>query len=73
MTSTLKTMPLHVRMNGHSEELDLRALNLRTNASDTELREALARRYDCTLAKLDTYVIVREPQAIIVRPVAFYG
>jgi len=64
---------LHVRFNGHSEELDLATLELQPGVSDVELRTALARRYDCTVAALEDYVIVREPQTIIVRPVAFYG
>ena len=41
--------------------------------TDAELRTALARRYDCAMADLEKYVIVREQQAIIVRPVAIYG
>jgi hypothetical protein len=69
----LNTTMLHVRFNGRSEDLDLRSLDLRANASDTELRTALARRYECSLDDLQQYVIVREPQAIIIRPIAFYG
>jgi hypothetical protein len=64
---------LHVRFNGRSEELDLATLELQPGLSDIELRTALARRYDCTVTDLEEYVIVREPQAIIVRPVAYYG
>lgn len=67
------TMPLHVRFNGRSEELDLAELELHPEASDTDIRAALARRYGRAAAELAEYVIVREPQAIIVRPVAFYG
>lgn len=70
----LSTAPLlHVRFEGRSEELDFATLALRPSASDAELRAALAKRYDRALSALDGYVIVREPQAIIVRPVAFYG
>jgi len=68
-----ETIRLHVRFNGRSEDLDLDTLGLGHNASDAELRAALARRYECPAGALDEYVIVREPQAIIVRPVAFYG
>lgn len=64
---------LHVRFNGRSEELDLATLELQPGVSDVELRTALARRYDCPVADLEDYVIVREPWVIIVRPVAFYG
>ena len=68
-----ETIRLHVRFNGRSEDLDLDTLGLGHNASDAELRAALARRYDCPADALDEYVIVREPQAIVVRPVAVYG
>ena len=67
------TMLLHVRFEGRSEELDLAALDLRPGATDAEVRTALAKRYERTAAELDDYVIVREPRAIIVRPVAIYG
>ena len=67
------TKLLHVRFNGYSEELALDTLALRPNASDAELRLALAKHYDCAVDALDDYVVVREPQAIIIRPVAFYG
>jgi len=66
-------MRLHVRFDGRSEDLDLETLGLRQGVSDTELRAALARRYDCPADALDEYVIVREPQAIVVRPIAVYG
>jgi hypothetical protein len=68
-----ETIRLHVRFNGRSEELDLDTLGLRPGANDAELRSALARRYDCPADALDEYVVVREPQAIVVRPVAVYG
>jgi hypothetical protein len=70
---TLTTQRLHVRFSGRSEELDLADLQLDANASDADLRRALARRYACSPRELDQYQIVREPQAIIVRPVAYYG
>jgi hypothetical protein len=73
MTLATETLRLHVRFNGRSEELDLDTLGLGPEASDGELRVALARRYACAEVELADYVIVREPQAIIVRPVAFYG
>lgn len=73
MTLVAETVRLHVRFEGRSEDLDMAELCLAPGASDTELRTALARRYDCAPAKLDDYVIVREPQAVIVRPIAFYG
>ena len=68
-----ETTLLHVRFAGRSEDLDLVALGLRPGVEDGALRAALARHYDCAPAELEDYVIVREPQAIIVRPLAFYG
>ncbi len=66
-------MRLHVRFDGRSEELPLADLDLRADADDAALRSALARRYQCPASALEGYVIVREPQAIIIRPLAFYG
>ena len=70
MTDTVR---LHVRFEGRSEDLDLDTLGLRYDTGDAELRAALARRYDRPADALDEYVIVREPQGIVVRPVAVYG
>lgn len=73
MVLTTESMRLHVRFNGRSEDLDLASLGLTANATDTQLIAALARHYDCAIADLASSVIIREPQAIIVRPIAFYG
>ena len=73
MLLTTETPRLHVRFNGRSEDLDLETLGLGYDAGDAEIRAALAGRYDCTVDDLSGYAIVREPQAIIVRPIAFYG
>jgi hypothetical protein len=64
---------VHVRFAGRSEDLSFQQLNLRPSATDDELKTALARWYDCAVADLADYVIVREPAAIIVRPLAIYG
>lgn len=73
MTLTADTVRLHVRFEGRSEDLALAALGLAPDAGDAELLAALARRYVRPAAALHGYVVVREPQAIIVRPEAFYG
>lgn len=70
---TADTLTLHVRFQGRSEDLTLKELELLPEAGDADLRAALARRYDVTPAALDGCVIVREKQAIIVRPIAYYG
>ena len=69
----LNSTHLHVRFDGHSDDIDLATLGLRPDARDAEIRSALARHYDCSAAQLNDYVIQREPQAIIVRPMAIYG
>jgi hypothetical protein len=73
MLLTTETFRLHVRFNGRSEDLDLATLGLCRTSSDSEVWAALARHYDCALVDFASSVIVREPQALIVRPVAFYG
>lgn len=73
MTLVAETTRLHVRFEGRSEDLDTAELRLLPTSSDAELIAALARRYDRAPGDFDGYVVVREPQAIIVRPVAFYG
>lgn len=70
---TIDTVPLHIRFSGRSEDLDLAALGLPADADDAALRAAIARRYEQPLAALADYVVVREKQAIIVRPAAFDG
>lgn len=69
----LQSERLHVRFNGRSEDLRLADLGLDRQASDAELIAALARRYGCAEAAFAEYLVVREPQALIVRPLAFYG
>ncbi len=64
---------MHVRFAGRSEDLDLVELNLGPQPSDEQICSTLAERYDSTVAVLKQYVIVREEQAIIVRPKAIYG
>jgi hypothetical protein len=73
MIETTALVRLHVRFDGRSEDMDLADLGLPANAGDAELRAALARRYERAPADLDEYVVTREPQAIIVRPIAYYG
>jgi hypothetical protein len=64
---------IHVRYSGQSDNFSRQQFNLRPDFTDDELREALAKRYDCGVANLSDYVIVREPSAIIIRPFAIYG
>ena len=67
------TTLLHDRFGGRSEELDLADLGLHAKASDAQVRAALAKRHVCRVADLHDYLVRREAEAIIVRPVAIYG
>jgi hypothetical protein len=69
----LESPTLHIRFAGRSEELCLADLELTSAASDSEILAALARRYGTPPHVLKEYLVVREPQALIVRPIAFYG
>ena len=64
---------VHVRVAGRSEELTLAALNVQADATDAQLKDALACHLDLSPAQLAHHVVVRTSQAIIVRPEAIYG
>ena len=64
---------VHVRFDGRSEELTLAMLDLASTASDVQIRQALTSHFDLPANYLDTHVIVRTNQAVIVRPEAMYG
>lgn len=64
---------VHVRFDGHSEELTLAMLDLTSNATDAQIRQALTSHFDLPDNYLDSHVLVRTSQAIIVRPEAIYG
>lgn len=64
---------VHVRVSGRSEELNLTALGLRGDATDAQLKIAVARHLDLPASILASHVVVRTSQAIIVRPEAIYG
>jgi hypothetical protein len=64
---------VHVRFDGRSEELTLAMLDLTSNATDTQIRQALTGHFDLPANYLDSHVVVRTSQAIIVRPEAIYG
>lgn len=64
---------VHIRVNGRSEELALADLSLQADATDAQIKNAVARHLDLPATSLASYVIVRTSQAIIVRPEAIYG
>lgn len=64
---------VHIRVEGRSVELPLATLDLRDDATDSQLRVAVCRQLDLPSAALAGHVIVRTNQAIIIRPEAIYG
>ena len=64
---------LHLRFDGRSDELSLAALGLTPQATDEQIKDALAAYLDCAPAALANHVIVRHQTAIVVRPEAIYG
>lgn len=63
---------IHVRYEGRSYDLALK--NLRANASDREIKDAVAREMDIAARELYNYVVDRRPNGqLIVRPEAVYG
>ncbi|MEI6042847.1 MAG: hypothetical protein WCS37_00525 [Chloroflexota bacterium] len=64
---------LHLRFEGRSEELNLDALNLSRDSSDEQIKQAVATHFDRPARNFENYVVVRNHEAIIVRPEAIYG
>lgn len=73
MLMTIAPARVHIRFEGRSEDLELAQLGLAPGASDAELIAAIARRYDRPAEALADYVVAREAEALIIRPVAYYG
>ena len=69
----LANRAVHIRINGRSTELTLAELNLQADATDAQIKQAVARHLDLPATSLASHVIVRTSQAIIVRPEAIYG
>jgi hypothetical protein len=65
---------VHVRVNGQSHDLEERVLDLRGNASEREIRDAVARHLDINRDQLDVLVLDRTPGGdLLLRPVAVFG
>jgi len=50
---------VHVRVSGRSEELNMAALGLQTDAADSQIKEAVVRSLDLPANSLADHVIVR--------------
>lgn len=70
---TANRIILHIRLDGRSEELYFDELNLHSEASDTQIVNAVAERFNISAASLASHVVVRTSRAIILRPEAIYG
>lgn len=64
---------IHVRFDGRSEELPAKGLDLTNTASDMDIKRRVASHFQLPASHLDNYVVVHNPQAIIIRPEAIYG
>ncbi|GHO85954.1 hypothetical protein [Dictyobacter formicarum] len=69
----LATTPVHIRVEGRSEEVQLAQLGVANMADDLQLKEAVVRYLDLPAHALASHVIVRTTGAIIIRPEALYG
>jgi hypothetical protein len=73
MTQLTQTQVVHVRFEGRSEELTLDILNLTAQSTDTQIKRAVAHYFERKSDYFNSFVVVRNSQAIIVRPEAIYG
>jgi hypothetical protein len=73
MTQLTQTQVVHVRFEGRSEELTLDTLNLTAQSTDTQIKRAVAHYFERSPDYFNSFVVVRNSQAIIVRPEAIYG
>jgi hypothetical protein len=64
---------LHLRKDGNTEYIELDKLNLSTNSTDAEIRQAVIRYKDLPAGSLDNDVIERLGNDLSVRPQASYG
>ncbi len=67
------TQMVHVRESGRSVEIAYALLDIAPNASDMQLKQAVAEHLELSVAKLSDHVVDRTGQAIVVRPEAVYG
>jgi len=67
------SLMVHVRVDGRSPEFPYALLDIAPTATDDQLKQAVAEHLEVPLARLSDHVVVREGQAIVVRPEAVYG
>ena len=65
---------VHIRFEGRSYDMNERQLGVDSDMNDRAFKERLARHFDVSRDRFNTYIIDRRPGGdIIVRPEAVYG
>lgn len=64
---------LHMRVEGQSRDVDLEALNLRSDSTDEDIHRALAAYLDKEVTFFRQFAIVRDNGNVTVRPQAVFG
>jgi hypothetical protein len=74
MAELLNGAVLHIRFEGHSQDVALAQLDVGGHSSDAAIKQALARHLGVTEARLRDYVIDRHQTGnLTVRPEAVFG
>ncbi len=65
---------VHIRFEGRSYDIAERQLNINAGMNDTAIKQSLAKHFDVSQDRLQSYVIDRRPSGdLIIRPEAVYG
>jgi hypothetical protein len=65
---------VHIRFQGQSWHIEARELGISPNASDEEVKRALAQHFEVSVAKFAAYVVERHENGnMTVRPEAVFG
>ncbi|BCM88459.1 hypothetical protein IAD21_00290 [Abditibacteriota bacterium] len=74
MNNLLFAPTVHVRLGGRSQRLNLAGIGLAANASDHDIKNAVARHLEVASADLRSHVVERHDNGnITVRPEAVFG
>jgi hypothetical protein len=66
-------MKVHVRFRGESHTLDADQYGIEGNMSDRSIKSLLTEVYELPRDALETLVVDRNPDSIVVRPQAVFG
>ncbi len=77
MTHTLNAAFLpavHVRFEGRSQRLTVAQLGIAANATDADIKNAVARFFDVSIGRMHAYVVERHENGnVTLRPEAVFG